>query len=122
MKTLTKVAVLVITSALLLPTSAMAGNCRNVDITVANASGSEVRINRITHYDFYRQKVRRNFTLPRRLPNGRSWNYRKNLQFVKNELTQISFHYYNSQRRSYQTAVSQPFTCRKGMAVTIRIN
>ena len=123
MKTLTKLAMFAISGALLMPVSAMAGdNCKNVDITVQNLTGSEIKVKKIKHYDFDKSKWRGNFNVANKVSNNYQKTYNKNLQFVKNDQTRIAVYYYNFQTGNSIWAYGSSFVCNKNDNVTVRIN
>lgn len=123
MKMLTKIAMFAISGVLLLPVSAMAGdNCKNVNITVKNQTGSEIRVKKIKHYDYDRGKWRGNFNLANKISNGYQKTYRKNLQFVKNDEAKVGVYYYNFRTGNKIWAYSSKFVCNRGDSVTVYVN
>jgi len=123
MKTVTKLAMIAITGSLLMPMSAMASDkCKNIDITVKNQTGSEIRVKKIKHYDYDRSKWRSNFNVSNKISNNYQKTYTKNLQYVKNDETKVAVYYYNFRTGNNIWAYGSKFVCNTNDNVTVVVN
>ena len=122
MKIVKSAAVLLLASAMLFPTLASAGNCKNVDIKIENSTGGQIKIKKIWHYDFGKGKWRTNSTTNRKISNNYSRTYTKDLQYVKNEPTQVAIFYHQYDINIDRWFNSSTFTCIKNGNITIDID
>ena len=122
MKIVKSAAVLLLANAMLFPTLASAGNCKNVDIKIENHTGGEIKIKKIWHYDFGKGKWRTNSTTNRKISNNYSRTYTKDLQYVKNESTQVAIYYHQYDINIDRWAYGSTFTCNKNDNIVVDID
>ena len=122
MKIIQAVSVLTLLVAMVLPSVATAGNCRNVDITIMNHTGGEIKIKKIWHYDYGKEKWRTNVATNRRLDNNYQTTYTKDLQYVKGEKTKVKVQYYQYDLMYDFWMKGEKFHCDKNDKITIDID
>lgn len=122
MKIVKSTAVLLLASAMLLPTLASAGSCKNVDIKIENRTGGQIKVKKIWHYDFGKGKWRTNSATNRKISNNYSRTYTKDLQYVNDESTQVAILYHQYDINIDRWAYGSTFTCNKNDNVTVDID
>ncbi len=122
MKMIQAIGALAMLITMALPSVASAGNCRNVDITIQNHTGGEIKIKKIWHYDYGKGKWRTNSTTNRRLDNNYQTTYTKNLQYVKGESTRVKVLYYQYDIMYDIWAEGDVFNCDNNDRITIDID
>ena len=121
MKVLNVAGILTLTSMMLLPAVGVAGSCNNVEVRIDNRTGGEIKIKKIWHKDYGKDKWRTNIASNRRLADGYRTTYTKDLQYVKGEDTKVAVLYHQYDLTIDRWAYSSKFHCDKNDVVLVDI-
>ena len=97
-------------------------HCKDVTITVVNQTGNGAQVYDMQYYDFGAGKWRNEVTRNRVLGTGQSWSYRKRLEKVGAERTQIKIKYRTASGGKWKVkhqAFSATSTCYRGSTYRI---
>lgn len=99
-------------------------HCKNVRIQISNQSGTTVQIYDIDYFDYSSGRWRSEATKNRIVNDGGSWEYKKRLEKVGAEQTQIRIQYRtarNGKWKDKHASVSAPAVCYNGSTYRIAL-
>ena len=123
-KTIAKLMVLAFGATLFTAGSALASDkCKDVKINFKNSSKDVIKITKFEYYDYDKAKWRSESLGSSKVNPGKTWTWKRSLEYVKNDKTKFKATYKEqiggSKWSSSKTNSTGSFTCSSSMSKTL---